>query len=73
MRVETCFPVESPKLASRVKKELEYYLTDNTHSWVLLPDGSYERNKPSRGQRRRTAQDRLLDGLASVTNVVVSD
>ena len=66
MRVETCFPIEDPKLASRVKKELEYYLGDNTRSWQLHSDGSYERNKPTRGQRKRSAQDRLLETLAVI-------
>ncbi|PHX42621.1 polyphosphate kinase [Pseudomonas sp. NZIPFR-PS5] len=41
-RVETCFPVEGKKLILRVKKELEGYLTDNTHSWLLQPDGRYK-------------------------------
>ncbi len=64
MRVETCFPVEDPKLALRVKRELETYLRDNCRSWQLLPDGTYERNKPRRGQRRYNAQDKLLEQLA---------
>ena len=51
MRIETCFPVEDPKLAARVKKELDYYLTDNTRSWQLQSDGNYEKNKPVRSQR----------------------
>ncbi|OED42688.1 RNA degradosome polyphosphate kinase [Endozoicomonas sp. (ex Bugula neritina AB1)] len=66
MRVETCFPIEEPKLAARIKKELEYYLGDNTRSWQLQPDGAYERNKPTRGQRRRNAQERLLDNMAII-------
>ncbi|WP_461536042.1 polyphosphate kinase 1 [Spongorhabdus nitratireducens] len=65
MRIETCFPIEDPKLALRVKKELEGYLRDNCRSWELLPDGSYERIKPRRGQRRHNAQDRLLEQLAA--------
>ena len=68
MRVETCFPIEDPKLASRVKKELEYYLGDNTRSWQLHSDGVYERNKPTRGQRKRSAQDRLLETLAVIVS-----
>ncbi|WP_211829671.1 polyphosphate kinase 1 [Kistimonas asteriae] len=64
-RVEACFPVENPKLATRIKKELELYLTDNTGSWKLLPDGSYEQNRPVRNQKPRNAQQALLETLAS--------
>ena len=67
MRVETCFPIENHKLATRIKKELEYYLSDNTRSWLLHSDGTYDRKKPTRGQRRRNAQERLLENLAVVT------
>ena len=68
MRIETCFPIEDPKLAARVKKELDYYLSDNTRSWQLQSDGEYKKNRPVRNQRRRNAQERLMDTLASITN-----
>ena len=64
-RVETCFPIENPKLSSRVKKELELYLSDNVRSWQLQSDATYRQNKPSRGQRRRNAQAKLLESLAN--------
>ena len=35
-RVETCFPIRDPKLASRVHEEaLQNYLSDNTQAWHL--------------------------------------
>ncbi len=34
-RVETCFPIENPKLAVRVRRELSLYLSDNTGSYAL--------------------------------------
>lgn len=64
MRVETCFPLENPKLVNRVKKELDLYLSDNVSSWELQTDGSYVQNRP-RGQRKRNAQERLLASLAN--------
>ena len=64
-RVETCFPIEEPKMAARVMKELELYLNDNVRSWILKSDGSYEQNKPARGQRRRNVQRKLLETLAN--------
>ncbi|MDU4055756.1 MAG: polyphosphate kinase 1 [Pseudomonas oryzihabitans] len=65
MRVETCFPVEGKKLISRVKKELEGYLTDNTQAWVLQEDGSYIRQSPTGNQNARSVQATLLERLAS--------
>ena len=74
MRVETCFPIEESKLAARIKKELEYYLSDNNRSWLLQSDGTYERKKPTRGQRRRNVQERLLENMAViVSNINPSD
>lgn len=64
-RVETCFPVEGRKLIVRVKKELEGYLTDNTHSWILQSDGRYIRNTPTGNQNPRSAQDTLLERLSN--------
>ncbi|WEK31196.1 MAG: polyphosphate kinase 1 [Candidatus Pseudomonas phytovorans] len=69
-RVETCFPVEGKKLLLRVKKELESYLTDNTHAWTLQPDGRYVRSTPTGNQNPRSAQATLLDRLSNpVLNV----
>ena len=64
-RVETCFPVEGKKLITRVKKEVEAYLTDNTHAWVLQPDGTYVRLSPTGNQNARNAQATLLDRLSN--------
>ena len=63
-RVETCFPVENPKLVIRIRKELETYLTDNTGSYVLGADGIYERKVPVRNQKERSAQQFLLENLS---------
>lgn len=64
-RVETCFPVEGKKLITRVKKELESYLSDNTQSWVLQPDGRYVRSSPTGNQNARSAQAGLLEKLTN--------
>ncbi|WP_434457059.1 polyphosphate kinase 1 [Stutzerimonas urumqiensis] len=64
-RVETCFPVEGKKLISRVKKELESYMSDNTQSWSLQPDGSYVRLAPSGNQNSRNAQNAMLERLSN--------
>lgn len=64
-RVETCFPVEGKKLLTRVKKELELYLADNTQSWVLKPDGSYVRLTPTGNQHARNSQQMMLERITS--------
>jgi polyphosphate kinase len=64
-RVETCFPVEGKKLVMRVKKELEGFLSDNTQSWILQPDGSYVRNSPTGNQHPRNVQNILLEKLTA--------
>ncbi len=64
-RVETCFPVDDPRLKKRIAEEaLDAYLADNTHAWHLKPDGSWRRLKPGT-HRPRHAQSELLERLAS--------
>ena len=69
-RVETCFPIEGKKLISRVKKELETYLTDNTQAWVLQCDGSYQHLHPTGNQNSRSAQATMLERLNCPAPVV---
>ncbi|WP_423747844.1 polyphosphate kinase 1 [Halopseudomonas nanhaiensis] len=71
-RVETCFPLEGKKLITRAKQELQVFLTDNTQSWILQPDGSYVRSNPSGNQLARSAQSALLDKLGNSPQRTVS-
>ena len=65
-RVEVCFPVEHPKLIQRIKKELDYYLTDNTGSWRLNNDGTYEKRDLTRkNQKVKNAQSLLLEQFSN--------
>jgi polyphosphate kinase len=57
--------VEGKKLITRVKKELESYLTDNTQAWLLNSDGTYSRLQPTGNQNPRNAQQSLLERLGS--------
>ncbi len=63
-RVETCFPLTG-KQGDRVKKELDYYLADNTQSWELKADGSYALLAPEEGVEPFSAQQQLLRDFAS--------
>jgi polyphosphate kinase len=50
-RVETVFPIESPRLRGRVLHEiLEVHLRDSVKARRLLPDGTYERVLPAHGE-----------------------
>ncbi len=63
-RVETGFPLIG-KLAERVKRDLDLYLADNSHSWELHSDGSYTLNQPEEGEELISAQAALLGEFAS--------
>jgi polyphosphate kinase len=71
-RVETCFPLEGKKLIARAKQELQVFLTDNTQSWILQPDGSYLRSSPTGNQIARSAQATLLEKLGNSPQRTVS-
>ncbi len=63
-RIEICFPVLDPRQKRRVIREgLKPYLEDNCQAWVMSADGSYRRQKPSRG-KRNSAQEELFALLA---------
>lgn len=40
-RVESCFPIKHKKIRDRILEDLDLYLRDNTHAWLLQEDGSY--------------------------------
>ena len=63
-RIETCFPIENKKMIARVKKELESYLDDNTHAWLLQSDGSYQHLQPAADESANNAQAQLLEKLS---------
>ncbi|MDD2770136.1 MAG: polyphosphate kinase 1 [Methylococcus sp.] len=59
-RVEICFPIESKKLAERIRSDLELYLKDDRRAWQLRADGGYERVPDT---RQCEAQSELLEVL----------
>lgn len=59
-RVETCFPIKQKKIRERILADLVLYLADNTHAWMLLPDGRYRRQQPDNDAPRVDAQAQLL-------------
>lgn len=63
-RVETCFPIEEPRLKARLVREcLEIPLTDNLQAWSMRSDGTYERVRPATDERHQASQATLLERL----------
>lgn len=60
-RVETCFPIRNKKLRERTLQDLQIYLDDNTHAWVLQSNGEYRRLQPAEGEETINAQQILLE------------
>ncbi|HEY5899022.1 MAG TPA: polyphosphate kinase 1 [Burkholderiales bacterium] len=64
-RIELCFPVLDANLKRRVIREgLLPYLEDNMQAWQMGADGTYERLRPRKGAKGRSAQEELLNILA---------
>jgi polyphosphate kinase len=56
-RVELMFPVDDPRLRSRLLDGiLGVYMADNTKARLMRPDGTYERLAPAPGETRVRAQ-----------------
>jgi polyphosphate kinase len=65
-RVEVAFPIRRPKHTERLLRDLNFCLSDNCQSWILKPDGHYERSKPG-NERACSAQVELLSVYAAGT------
>ncbi|MGD8175166.1 polyphosphate kinase 1 [Marinimicrobium sp. ARAG 43.8] len=64
-RVETCFPIKHKKIRDRIMEDLQLYLEDNTHAWLLQSDGSYQKVQPAEGETPIDAQAILLERWAA--------
>ncbi|MCB1735159.1 MAG: polyphosphate kinase 1 [Gammaproteobacteria bacterium] len=62
-RVEECFPIEDPDHRTRISRDLELFLNDNTRAWELQSDGSYVHRTPGDAEPI-SVQDTLLAKLA---------
>ncbi len=61
-RIEHCAPIEDPKLKDSIIKDLESYLADNSHAWLMQSDGSYQRSAIKlKGDEPHSAQQALLN------------
>lgn len=64
-RVETCFPIKHKKIRDRILEDLDLYLRDNTHAWLLQEDGTYTPTQPKEGEEVIDAQAILLERWAA--------
>jgi len=65
-RVETAFPILNPELRERVKEEgLFTLLEDNTQSWELSADGSYQLAHHKKAEKAICAQELLLNKFSA--------
>ncbi len=62
-RIEVCFPVEGRRHRERILADLEACLDDNVNTWLLGPDGRYERLDPG-DDERFSVQEKLLEEYA---------
>ncbi len=60
-RVETLIPIEDPLLRTRLIELLQLQIADNAKSWMLKPDGKYERVQVKPGQAVFRAQARFIE------------
>jgi len=63
-RVEIATPIENRGLQERIINELEYYLLDNTHVWIMNSVGKYTQVSPQDGKEAFSAQEKFLEDLA---------
>jgi polyphosphate kinase len=61
-RIEVVYPIIHGSLADRIKEEiLETELADNSHAWLLKPDGTYNRIHPKGKAKPRRSQFHFID------------
>ena len=56
-RMETVMPVLDTKLQKELEKILRVYEDDNITAWDMLPDASYVRRAPAKGEEPRPSQE----------------
>lgn len=63
-RVEVAFPILDRKIHAQLREQLQAYVDDGAQSWLLQPDGSYQRAEGQPGERG--IQVRLLEDITGL-------
>ncbi|MCI7233988.1 MAG: polyphosphate kinase 1 [Oscillospiraceae bacterium] len=64
-RVEVAAPVRSPELRKRVLHIFDIMMRDNVKARIQLPDGTYKRISPTKGENALMAQQYFIDEAAA--------
>jgi polyphosphate kinase len=64
-RIEVVAPLEARPLQAELEAIFDALLADDALAWELRSDGSWLRIRPPKGERRRTAQGRLMSRARS--------
>lgn len=67
-RIELIFPVYDPNIRKSLREILEYYWKDNTKSWRLNTDGTYEKIQPKKDEIPFSAQNFFIETTHSHRN-----
>jgi polyphosphate kinase len=59
-RIEVLAPVDDSRLRAQLDGVFETLLRDNTTAWVMRPDGSWDRERPRKSERRRPTQGTMI-------------
>ena len=59
-RIEVLVPVEDTHVRNEIEAILKALLADNAQAWELQPDGTWERLRPKKPERRRSAQNAFM-------------
>lgn len=63
-RVELMFPIYAPHIRKQLWEILDANWRDNSKSWKLLPDKTYQKITPSEGEEVFSAQDYFLNKIS---------
>ena len=55
-RIEVVVPVDDAQVRNEIESIFKTLLADNSQAWELAADGTWERVKPKKSERRRSAQ-----------------
>lgn len=69
-RLELLFPIDDPALKKDLAETLELYFRDNTHAWLLQPEGSWSRIEAGKNKKVR-AQEVLCDRAKAAENLAL--
>jgi polyphosphate kinase len=69
-RVEVAFPITQARLRTRIRADLECYLTDTSNAWLLQSDGSYlQASAQADAAPGVDAQSQLLETYAAAARL----